>query len=209
MPFVSFEGVDGCGKTTQLARLAARLTAQGETVVATKEPGGGALGISVRAIFTRPDAPPMSALEQLLLVNAARYDHVRSVIAPALARGDWVLTDRFFDSTFALQVFEKEVSNDLFDMVLESVVGEVTPDVTFVLDLPPELAATRRGARDVLDDPLEKYRDFERIRRGFQAVVRSHPRRCRLIDASKDENSVEAAIYLELESLEFRRIVDR
>jgi dTMP kinase len=163
----------------------------------------------VREIFTRPDAPPMSALEQLLLVNAARYDHVRSVIAPALARGEWVLTDRFFDSTFALQVFETEVSKDLFDIVLEAVVGDFRPAITLVLDLPVEMAAARRGARDALDDPLERHRNFERIRRGFQAVVRSDPRRCRLIDASQDEDAVEAAIYLELESVELRRVVDQ
>lgn len=195
MPFVSFEGVDGCGKTTQLGRLANRLRAQGKLVLTTKEPGGGALGTPVRSIFTRQDAPPMSALEQLLLVNAARYDHVRSVIAPALERGEWVLTDRFLDSTFALQVFETDVSETLFDHVVQAVIGHVRPDITLVLDLPPEMASARRGTRDESDDPLEKHRDFGRIRRGFQSVVKSDPTRCRLIDASSNEDVVESAIY--------------
>lgn len=137
----------------------------------------------------------MSALEQLLLVNAARYDHVRSVIKPALDRGEWILTDRFFDSTFALQVFETDVSETLFDHVIQAVVGSVRPDITLVLDLPPKLAAARRGARGASGDPLEKHRDFERIRRGFQSVVKSDPSRCRLIDASANENVVESAIY--------------
>jgi dTMP kinase len=102
MPFVSFEGVDGGGKTTQLRLLGDWLDERGETVTCTREPGGGSLGMAVRDIFTAPGrALPLSPTEELLLINAARYDHVRSVIRPALARGEWVLTDRFMDSTCA------------------------------------------------------------------------------------------------------------
>ncbi|RZJ18618.1 MAG: dTMP kinase [Brevundimonas sp.] len=197
MPFVSFEGIDGCGKTTQLDRLASRLEGEGKIVLRTKEPGGGALGGVVRAIFTRKDAPPMSHMEQMLLVNAARFDHVRSVIIPALADGAWVLTDRFYDSTFALQVFETDVPTALFEMLRDAVVGEVRPDLTFVLDLPAVSAHERRGGRPS-DDPLEQHRDFERIRRGFRAAAASDPARCRLIDASGSEEVVGAAIHREL-----------
>ena len=104
MPFVSFEGVDGAGKTTQLRRTAQWLAESGVHVVRTKEPDGGRIGTAIRAILASDRAVPLSATEELLLVSAARYDHVRSVVRPALAVGAWVLSDRFYDSTYALQV---------------------------------------------------------------------------------------------------------
>ncbi|MBY3033683.1 dTMP kinase [Rhizobium leguminosarum] len=104
MPFVSIEGIDGSGKSVQVKRLVERLRAEGRSVVQTKEPDGGWLGKEIRAILTQGDRQ-LERVEELLLVNAARYDHVQSVIRPALVRGNWVVSDRYFDSTYALQVF--------------------------------------------------------------------------------------------------------
>jgi len=194
MPFVSFEGVDGSGKTTQVAALADWLMAHGQTVVKTKEPGGGSLGSAVYDIFTAARAAPLSSVEELLLVNAARYDHVRSVIRPALAQGHWVLTDRFVDSTYALQIFETKAPEGLYSAVISAVIEDTIPDLTFVLDVDPELAARRRTDRATDDDPSEKTRNFERIRRGFLRVAAQDPGRCRVIDASLPADEVAALI---------------
>lgn len=198
MPFVSFEGIDGSGKSTQARLLADWLTARGEPVKLTKEPDGGRLGPAVRAMLVDSrNAGALSAVEELLLISAARYDHVRSVIAPALAEGVWVISDRFFDSTFAIQMFETGLEPALFEIVTRAAVGGVAPDLTFILDLPPDLARQRRNERAGLKaaDPAEDYRDFARIRRGLQAVAQQSPHRCKLIDASvSDEGRVAAAV---------------
>jgi dTMP kinase len=190
MPFVSFEGIDGGGKTTQLRLLADWLDKRGETVTRTREPGGGSLGMAVRDILTAPRHTPLSPTEELLLINAARYDHVKSVIRPALARSEWALTDRFVGSTYALQVYGTTVPEVLFKAVTGSVVGDTFPDLTLVLDLKPAIARERLQSRDASDDPAEQIRDFERIRQGYHRLAEREPDRCRLIDAARDETLV-------------------
>ena len=203
MPFVSFEGIDGSGKTTQLARLASWLEAKGQSVLRTKEPDGGRLGLEVRGVLTRDRSFSLHAVEELLLVAAARYDHVRSVIRPALESGKWVLSDRFLDSTFALQVHEAGASAELFDVVTATVVGETLPDLTFILDLDPESALARRQARGVASaDPAERTRDFDCIRRGFRLLAEADPGRCRVIDADQNPDSVAHFIQAEVRALE-------
>lgn len=197
MPFVSFEGIDGSGKTTQVENLCRWLFERGERVVRTKEPDGGRLGPRVRALLTAPEnAGSLSPIEELLLISAARYDHVRSVIAPALEEGAWVVSDRFVDSSAALQAFETEVGESLFESVSTAVTGGVLPDLTLILDLDPVEAAERRSKRAVpeRDDPAEKRRDFERIRRGFVRVAERSPARCRLLDASVSEEDLAKAV---------------
>jgi len=202
MPFVSFEGVDGSGKTTQLRLLGDWLDEREETVTRTREPGGGPLGMAVRDIFTAPNrAFPLSPTEELLLINAARYGHVTSVIRPALARGEWVLTDRFVDSTYALQVHGTTVPETLFKAVIGSVVGDTFPDLTVVLDLEPAIARERLRNRTANDDPAEQTRDFERIRQGYHRLVEREPNRCRLIDAARDEVQVAQDIRRAIEFL--------
>ncbi len=202
MPFVSFEGVDGSGKTTQLRLLGDWLDERGETVTRTREPGGGSLGMAVRDIFTAPSRVlSMSSTEELLLVNAARYDHVKSVIRPALARGEWVLTDRFVDSTYAFQVHGTTVPESLFKAVIDSVVGDTFPDLTFVLDLEPAIALQRLQSRDANDDPAEQTRDFERIRQGYYQLLEREPDRCKLINAARDESQVAEDIRRAVEFL--------
>ena len=202
MPFVSLEGIDGSGKTEQVSRLAERLKAAGQIVLATKEPDGGHLGAEVRSILTRADRV-LSPAEQLLLVSAARYDHVRSVIAPALARGEWVVSDRFRDSTYAFQVVGSDLNlKPLFAAVNDVVVGSVMPDVTIILDLPVEAAKARRTRRaPESEDPFEAIRDFQSIRDGLLDLAAREPERCRIVDGGQHPDHVEDAIWREVAGL--------
>lgn len=140
MLFVSIEGIDGSGKTEQVKLLVEHLRNIGRTVLQTKEPDGGHLGTEVRAILTHSDRQ-LTPTEQLLLVSAARFDHVRSVIRPALASGQWVISDRFIDSTYAFQVAVSDADlRQLFRSTCDIVVGSTLPDLTIILDLPLEVA---------------------------------------------------------------------
>ena len=210
MPFVSFEGVDGSGKTTQVARLCAVLAERGLDVVQTKEPDGGHLGGAIRAILVDSSrATRLSPAEELLLISAARYDHVRSVIRPALIRGAWVISDRFYDSTFAFQAFETDVDADLFEVVTRAVVGDLAPDLTIVLDADDVVSRRRRAARPIAAsevDPAEALRDFARIRRGLINLVHDQPERCRLVDASRPLDAVAADVLRLVESLASRAV---
>lgn len=202
MPFVSIEGIDGSGKTEQVRLLVEHLRSTGQTVLQTKEPDGGQLGAEVRAILTRPDRQ-LAPAEQLLLVSAARFDHVRSVIRPALANGQWVVSDRFIDSTYAYQVAVSDADLlQLFRSTRDIVVGPTLPDLTIILDLPLEVACGRRGQRrDGVLDPAEATRDFTAIRGGLVAVAREESGRCRVIDADQAPGAVARDIWRLVEPL--------
>ncbi|WP_186063242.1 dTMP kinase [Burkholderia gladioli] len=202
MPFISIEGIDGSGKSQQVKLLVEKLRNIGRTVVATKEPDGGQLGAEVRAMLTRPDRR-LSPAEQLLLVSAARFDHVRSVIRPALASGQWVISDRFVDSTYAFQVAASDLDlHQLFRSARDIVVGSTLPDLTIILDLPLDVARDRRERRrDFIADPEEKTRDFAAIRDGLLAVALDNPGRCHLIDANQSPNAVAHDIWRLVKSL--------
>ena len=202
MPFVSVEGIDGSGKTEQVARLVARLSASGVTVLRTKEPDGGHIGGEIRAILTKPDRQ-LSPVEQLLLVSAARYDHVRNVVEPVLAEGGWVVSDRFTDSTHA---FQAAVSGSdlgpLLREVNEAVVGSTRPDLTIILDLPVEKAMKRRATRgDQAGDPSEATRDFHAIRRALLDLASADPQRYRVVDAVRTPEDVAEDVFSHVEAL--------
>lgn len=202
MPFVSFEGIDGSGKTEQVRRLVSHLRAIGADVLQTKEPDGGHLGLEVREILIR-DKRQLSAAEQLLLVSAARYDHVRNVIAPALEKGRWVISDRFVDSTYAFQVASSDLDLEpLFEAATNIVVGAVVPDLTFILDIPVAVASARRFERgNEAADPSEALRDFEVIRCALLDLAHRNPRRCRVIDGDRPPELVAAEILRNVELL--------
>lgn len=180
MPFVSFEGIDGSGKSTQAARLTSWLRRTGFQVTATGEPGGGRLGRAVRAGLTETGPGRLSAMEEFLLVSASRYDHVRGVVLPALSRGEWVVCDRYVDSTFAFQVYRQDVPRELFEAVTSAVTAGAMPDFTFVLDLDPLEAEGRRAqGRRAVERPQRGHEGFRngkaRSPGGGQAGSRTMP----------------------------------
>lgn len=202
VPFISVEGVDGSGKTEQVRRLVEHLNSAGLKVLQTKEPDGGHLGAEVRAMLTR-SGRVLDAVEQLLLVSAARFDHVRSVIRPALEQGQWVVSDRFIDSTYAFQVAASKMSlHAMFRVVGEAVVGATYPKLTIILDLPLEVAQGRRTLRcDGVEDPAEGTRDFAAIRNGLLELAKEDPERCRLINADQPADAVAKDIWKLVEPL--------
>lgn len=192
MPFISIEGIDGSGKTTQVDRLSTTLKARGLNVLQTKEPDGGWIGTEIRSILVRDRGVPLSPQEEMLLVSAARFNHVHSVIKPALEAGFWVVTDRFVDSTFAFQVFDTGVSEAAFNEIRAEVVGETMPDFTFILDIDAETAHYRRNNRNgkEANDPAEATRAFVRIRKGFLESAKREPERCHVINAAASTSKV-------------------
>lgn len=202
MPFVSIEGIDGSGKSEQVRPLVDHLRSTGQRVLQTKEPDGGHWGEEVRAILTRPDRR-LAPAEQLLLVSAARFDHVHSVIRPALADGQWVVSDRFIDSTYAFQVAVSEVNlHEMFRSIRDIVVGATLPDLTIILDLPLGVAlGRRRQRRDGSSDPAEDTRNFAAIRNALVAVAHKDPGRCHVIDASQSPSAVARDIWRLVEPL--------
>lgn len=195
--FITFEGGEGAGKSTQVQRLAARLRADGRDVVTTREPGGSPGAESIRDIVLRGDADRWSPVTETLLMYAARRDHVERVIRPALDRGAWVICDRFADSTRAYQGAAGGV-DPAFITALETYILEATrPDLTLVFDLPAETGLARAQARAGAEMRFEsKGMAFhERLRAGFQAIAAAEPERCAIIDATASIEAVEAAIW--------------
>jgi len=199
--FITFEGGDGAGKTTQIRRLAERLSAAGRVVVTTREPGGTPKAEAIRELILSGRARALGADGEAILFAAARTDHVEAVIRPALARGDWVLCDRFLDSTRVYQGVVDGAEAGLLRALERIAIGDTRPDLTIILDLPAEVGlartrARRSGGGDVPDrfegEELEQY---ETRRRAFLDIAAREPKRCAVIDATKDKDEVAAAIW--------------
>jgi dTMP kinase len=186
--FITFEGIDGAGKSTHLDAVAQRLRAAGATVVATREPGGTPLAERLRDIVLHAE---MDVVTESLLVFAARRDHIARVIAPALAAGRTVLCDRFTDATFAYQGGGHGAPTELLDQLEKSVQGELHPDLTIWFDLPAELAARRRAqAREADRFEQQDLEFFGRVRAGYAVRATAAPHRFARIDASASRDSV-------------------
>jgi dTMP kinase len=194
--FITFEGGEGAGKSTQLRRLAARLSESRE-VVATREPGGSPGAESIRDLLVRGAADRWSPVTETLLMYAARRDHMERVIQPALARGAWVVCDRFADSTRAYQGAGGGADKALIAALEEQVLGTMRPDLTLILDLPVEQGLARAGGRGDLETRFEsKGLDFHaRLRQAFLEIARAEPKRCAVIDATLPQDDVAAAIW--------------
>ncbi|HEY3694816.1 dTMP kinase [Phenylobacterium sp.] len=194
--FITFEGGEGAGKSTQLRRLAARLAGTRD-VVATREPGGSPGAESIRDLLVRGEADRWSPVTETLLMYAARRDHVERVIVPALARGAWVVCDRFADSTRAYQGAAGGADPALIAALEAQVLGPVRPDLTLILDLPVEDGLARAGGRGDAETRFEsKGQAFHaRLRQAFLDIARAEPKRCTVIDATLPPDAVEAAIW--------------
>jgi dTMP kinase len=198
--FVTFEGGEGAGKTTQIARLAARLRAEGVAVVTTREPGGSPRAEALRAALLSGRAAPLGPLAEATLFTAARIDHLDTLIEPALARGAWVLCDRFADSTRAYQGALGRVDLRMIALLEHVALGATRPDLTIILDLPAKdglaRAALRRG--DGADaDRFEREGEVfhESLRRAFLDIAAAEPDRCCVVNASLPEDEVARAIW--------------
>lgn len=196
--FISFEGIDGAGKTSHLDALERQLREAGRDVVRTREPGGTPLAEKLRESVLHD---PMDALTESLLVFAARRDHLVQVIEPALARGTWVLSDRFTDATFAYQGGGRGFDLSVLSTLEKWVQGERQPDLTFLFDLPPEVAAARLSAARQPDRfEAQDAAFFERVRAGYQARVQADVQRFALIDASASPADVARQVDAALQS---------
>jgi len=195
--FITFEGGEGAGKSTQAARLADRLAALGHDVVRTREPGGSPGAEAIRALLVTGAADRWSPVSETLLMYAARRDHIEQVITPALERGAVVVCDRYADSTRAYQGAGGGAPPSLIEALEEAVLGAARPDLTLILDLPVEMGLARTAGRLTAETRFEaKDLAFHgRIREAFRSLARAEPRRCLVIDATADADDVAAVVW--------------
>jgi dTMP kinase len=193
--FISFEGIDGSGKSTQARALAATLAARGQPVILTREPGGSPGAEEIRRLVLTGDPGRWSAETEILLFTAARRDHLERTIRPALAAGQTVITDRFADSTRLYQGATRGDLRGLVDRLHDLMIG-VEPDLTFVIDMDPALALARGLARRSGEDRFEDMGlPFQEIlRAGFLTLAAANPARCVLIDGNRPAEVVAAQI---------------
>ena len=203
--FITFEGGEGTGKSTQARLLADRLRADGTEILLTREPGGSPFAETLRALLLNPDIPAHGALAETLLFYAARADHLQQMIRPALAAGRWVICDRFSDSTRIYQGAAGGLDPALIDQLDEIVVAPTIPDLTIILDLPVEVGMARANARrgpaqDAIVDSYES-RDstfHENLRRGFLQLAESDTKRYVVVDACGSIDDIARAVWMEV-----------
>jgi dTMP kinase len=194
--FITLEGGEGAGKSTQIARLAEWLKGRGREVVTTREPGGAPGAEMIRKLLVEGPAERWDGTTEALLHFAARRDHLRATVWPALERGAWVVSDRFADSTRAYQGYGHGLDLESLDRLYEVAVDGFHPDLTLILDLPIEKGLARAAARRGTETRYESLpRDFhERVRQGFLEIAKAEPKRCAVVDASKDIDAIASAI---------------
>lgn len=202
--FITFEGLDGCGKSTQLSLAAEYLRSRKINLIATHEPGGTEIGNRIRELVLNAESGQLASHAELALMFAARAQHVEKVIVPGLRGGAIVLCDRFTDSTTAYQGYGRGISLDVI-RDLDRLLSSVRPDRTFIFDIDAETSAQRTGSRNksLGQQPtrfeMEGARFFERVRQGYQAIAREEPDRVRVIDGTRSIEEVQREVrqYLE------------
>lgn len=194
--FITLEGGEGAGKSTQIRLLADALRAAGIDVVATREPGGSPGAEAIRDLLVNGEPGRWLPVSEAMLLSAARHDHVMRTIRPALDAGQWVLCDRFADSTMAYQGYGHGLDHSVLTALRDIAVGDTTPDLTIILDIEPAQglarAASRRGGEDRYERMQVTF--HERLREGYQAIAKAEPSRCAIIDASAGIDAIQAAI---------------
>lgn len=193
--FISLEGIEGTGKSTQTRLLAEYLRQHGRIVVRTAEPGGTPISRRIRELLLSLDSREMDSVTELLLYNAARVQHIREVISPALARGEIVVSDRFSDSTLAYQGYGRAIDRTMIDALDTIATKGMKPDLTLLLDIDVEIGLQRNRAinkRDRLE--LEDVAFHEKVRKGFLEIAAQEPGRVRIIDCSGSIESIQRNI---------------
>lgn len=197
--FITLEGGEGAGKSTQCSRLAETLRRAGKAVVLTREPGGSPGAEAIRALLVEGETGRWDGVSEVLLHYAARRDHLQQTVLPALERGDWVVSDRYADSTMAYQGYGLGVARATIEAVHRIAVGGLAPDLTLILDLPVETGLDRAGRRDGSPASANRYERMdpsfhERLRRGFLDIAASAADRCAVIDATENADAVARSI---------------
>jgi dTMP kinase len=210
--FITFEGIEGCGKTTQIGRLAKRLASFRIPVLLTLEPGGTRIGKQIRKILLDSRNRDLAPLAEVMLYAAERAQHVKEVIKPALEQGKWVLCDRFIDATVVYQGMARGQDIELIQLLNDKVTLSIQPNITILLDCPVEVGLERATLRDKVgrvkgQDRFEKEnRAFHRkVRRGYLAVARKDPKRFVVIRADASAHEVEERIFRQIQPLVSRR----
>ncbi len=197
LPFITFEGSEGCGKSTQVKRLTVRLEKSGAPFLVTREPGGTPIGESIRELLQfAPQSAVMTPETELLLFEASRAQLVREVIKPALENGKWVIADRFFDSTTVYQGIARKLDSKIVQQLNTFAVGDCIPDITFFLNVDLQTARRRmKGPRrpDRMEQQSDKF--YEDVIEAYQELAGREPKRVLLIDASKSADAIEAEIW--------------
>jgi dTMP kinase len=198
--FITVEGGEGVGKSTNIALIAEQLTHAGHAPVRTREPGGTALAEQIRQLLLAHGDEPMSAWTELLLIFAARAQHLAQVIEPALAAGQWVLCDRFTDATYAYQGGGRGLNSAHIAALEQLVQGGLRPDLTVLLDAPVEVGQQRAAGRAALDRfEVEQAAFFERVRSTYRDRARAEPQRFLLVDAAQALPDVQAVLSAALQ----------
>jgi dTMP kinase len=206
--FITFEGIEGCGKTTQIRMAGEYLTAKGVSFVITEEPGGTPLGKKIREILLNRGPYSISSTAELLLFIASRSQHVKDVILPALKEGVWVLCDRFLDATLAYQGFGRGLDINFIKSLHDFSSASLKPDLTLLLDLPVEAGLGRamdriaRGAGRVLEDRFEQedLMFHQKVREGYLWLAKEGGKRYRIIDASRDIETIHREVCKTLDA---------
>ena len=194
--FITFEGGEGGGKSTQVKLLAEAIGRANQPVVLTREPGGSPGSEEIRNLLVSGAVDRWQPMSEVFLNYAARTEHVAQTIKPALADGKWVISDRFADSTMAYQGYGHGLKQSDLSAIYQMALGDFAPDLTFVLDLPIDTGLERAGSRGGGEDRYERMgmAFHERLRRGFLEIASAGPDRCHVIDATQDINGVHGAI---------------
>jgi dTMP kinase len=194
--FISFEGIEGCGKTTQAKLLARWLKAQGRQVLITREPGGPPIAEKIRKVLLDSKNHHMFPLTELLLLQASRAQHLAQVIIPALKAGKVVICDRFADSSTAYQGYGREMDLNMVGQLNQIAVDGFWPKLTLVFDLPVEQGFARAAGRKRAFDRMENQEKafHQKVRRGFQKIARQDPRRVKMLDGSQPPDVIQAAV---------------
>lgn len=189
--FITFEGGEGVGKTTQIAKLAQALEATGRTVVVTREPGGSQIANRIRSLLLDAKMEGLVPLAELFLYEASRAQHVHDVIRPALESGSVVICDRFADSSIVYQGAARGIAGPLVRSLNQIATGGLKPHLTFYLDLDPRIGLARVGARGILDRmEKEKLSFHQAVRKGYRALARKEPKRFRVINAAESRDRI-------------------
>lgn len=202
--FISFEGVEGSGKSTQMEALAKHLSLSGYTVRTLREPGGTALGEEIRHLLKHnPSVSDLEPESELLLINASRAELVRKVIRPAIAAGEVVLSDRYHDSTLAYQGYGRELGLEAVEAVVRLAVEGTYPDLTLLFEVPTDVSQLRQKSRQAQGEEWDRFEAadaefFTRVAEGYTALARAHPERIRVLDGTRSVEAVAEAVRREI-----------